>query len=329
MKKQYESDKTIDFYNRNAESFKEDTVSVEFDSVQNMLLKNIPDGAHILDLGCGAGRDAKAFMEKGYRVTMMDGSEELCKIASEYTGQEAELRRFEELDQVEAFDAVWACSSILHLDYERLELVMKNISKALKTGGYLYASFKYGDFEGERNGRYFIDFTEESFESFLKPFKELSMVELAVTPDARPGRENEKWLNVVVRKLKTDYSDSDYAKIKAVKASYGGYSQGYCDVEIDFKSGSVSWEHFVNRKERMASQSEIDKFIKTLKKVKVLDWKAEYIDSEILDGDQWSVELFMEDEVIRKGGSNDYPDKWNEFRKAVSKIIGTSSLWSR
>lgn len=38
--------------------------------------------AHIIDLGCGSGRDSKAFINKGYKVTAVDGSKELAKIAS-------------------------------------------------------------------------------------------------------------------------------------------------------------------------------------------------------------------------------------------------------
>ena len=34
---------------------------------------------------------------------------------------------------------------------------------ALKADGIIYTSFKYGDYEGMRNERFFTDFTEETF----------------------------------------------------------------------------------------------------------------------------------------------------------------------
>ena len=48
----------------------------------------LPVGSRILDFGCGSGRDAKYFLEKGYQVTAIDGSAELCRLASEFTGIE-------------------------------------------------------------------------------------------------------------------------------------------------------------------------------------------------------------------------------------------------
>lgn len=64
----------------------------------------------------------------------------------------------------------------------------------------VYTSFKYGDFEGERNGRYFIDLTEDRLMELLKPFDELEVIRSDITSDVRPGRENGKCLKVIIRK---------------------------------------------------------------------------------------------------------------------------------
>ena len=127
--------------------------------VQNRFLAKLHKGAFILDFGCGSGRDTKYFLENGFAVEAMDGSGELCKIAREYTGIEVKHMLFQELQKIEKYDAVWACSSILHLPYAELVAVMKKIVLALKEKGVFYTSFKYGSFEGMRNGRYFIDLT--------------------------------------------------------------------------------------------------------------------------------------------------------------------------
>lgn len=194
------TNKTINYYNNNASAFTSDTIAVDFDEKQNVLLKYLAPGAHILDFGCGSGRDSKAFLQKGYKVTAMDGSIEMCKIASDYIGQEVINQTFQELNEVEAFDAVWACASILHVPSAELPQVIGNIERALKPGGYFYVSFKYGDFEGERNGRYFTNLTEQSLGELLKPFAQLELLETSITPDVRAGRGDEMWLNAIVKK---------------------------------------------------------------------------------------------------------------------------------
>lgn len=153
------------------------------------------------DFGCGSGRDTAYFLKKGYKVDAIDGSEKLCKIASDNTGIAVKHMLFQELYAVDEYDGIWACASILHIPKETLKIVFTKMIVAIKPGGYIYVSFKYGDFEGYRNDRYFTDFKEKSFESFVKAFPEVSIMGEKVTADVRPGRQNEKWLNVILKKV--------------------------------------------------------------------------------------------------------------------------------
>ena len=191
---------TLNYYNENAEEFTASTINVDFTSVQDKFLSKLSSSSSILDFGCGAGRDTKYFLEKGYIVDAIDGSEELCKLASEYTGIEVKHMLFQELSDIEKYDGIWACSSILHLPYAELVEVMKKMIEALKETGIIYTSFKYGNFEGVRNGRYFIDMTEESLEKLLQDVGGLDVEDMWVTSDVRPGRGEEKWLNLFLRK---------------------------------------------------------------------------------------------------------------------------------
>lgn len=193
-------DNTLEYYNKNANQFVQGTLSVDFKQTQDRFLEKLPEGACILDFGCGSGRDTKYFLEKGYQVDATDGSEELCKMAGAYTGISVRQMLFEELDEIEKYDGIWACSSILHLSKIALTDVLKKMAVALKCNGIVYTSFKYGDFEGERNSRYFTDFTIEIFEEYMQDIPELNIEEYWVTGDARPGRGEEKWLNLILRK---------------------------------------------------------------------------------------------------------------------------------
>lgn len=191
---------TLDYYNTKAKDFVSGTVDVVFTEIQDIFLEYIPTDGKILDFGCGSGRDTKYFLSKGYSVDATDGSEELCKIASEYAGVQVKQMLFEELEAVEEYDGIWACASILHVEKKQLPDIMKKIAIATKTGGVVYTSFKYGDFEGVRNGRFFTYLTEESFGKLLEEVLELVVEKLWVSADVRAERGEERWLNIVLRK---------------------------------------------------------------------------------------------------------------------------------
>ena len=191
---------TIDYYNRNVQSFIDGTVSVDFTQIQNVFLELLPKNAHILDFGCGSGRDTKYFLDCGYQVDAMDGSMELCRAASEYTGIHVKQMLFQELAEVEKYDGIWACASILHVKKAELSEIIRKMSLATKENGIIYVSFKYGDYEGERNGRYFTDMTEISMKELLAAFPELVVEKQWVTDDVRAGRGDERWLNMILRK---------------------------------------------------------------------------------------------------------------------------------
>ena len=191
---------TLDYYNEKTEEFIDATVNVDFSETQDKFLSLLPQGAHILDFGCGSGRDTKYFLDKGFLVTATDGSVELCKFASELSGIEVKQMFFEELSEIETYDGIWACSSILHLPYAELKDVMQKMIRAVKCGGIIYTSFKYGTFEGERNGRYFTDMDEVKFNEFLQNFSDVKLEALWVKGDVRPDRSAEKWLNLILRK---------------------------------------------------------------------------------------------------------------------------------
>ena len=192
---------TLSYYSTNAVAFAADTVTVDFKTTQDRFLCWLKPGAAILDFGCGSGRDSRYFAERGFRVTATDGCPELVKLAREHTGLPVREMLFSELDEIAVYDGIWACASILHLTRAELVDVIKKIVMALMPKGYLYTSFKYGDFAGMRNGRYFTDMTEQSFTHLLQEVDGLELVEYWLSCDVRKGRGDEKWLNLVLRKV--------------------------------------------------------------------------------------------------------------------------------
>jgi len=191
---------TLEYYDKNAIAFFAGTVNIDMSSLYKRVEAYLKPNAHILDLGCGSGRDSKYFLNRGYHVTAVDGSEQLCQLASEVIGQEVLHLRFRDLNFHEEFDAVWACASLLHVEKGQMTAVLQRIFKSIKPGGILYASYKYGDTQRIKDNQLFNDYMERDLEMLFSGIDGAVVKEWWISGDVRAERKNEKWLNVVVRK---------------------------------------------------------------------------------------------------------------------------------
>lgn len=191
---------TLQYYEENADSFVKGTREADFTDTQQAFLSYLPENGTILDLGCGSGRDARAFLDLGYQVEAVDGSPRICSMAEAFLGVPVRCLSFEEIDAVEQYDGIWACASLLHADQQSMASLLKKIVRALKPEGILYCSFKYGTFSGMRSGRFFQDYTESSFQGLVDQSDNLKVVRMWQSFDVRPDRGSEKWLNVIAKK---------------------------------------------------------------------------------------------------------------------------------
>lgn len=198
--KDYISD-TLKYYDDNIESYKEQwlndfTKNYNFE-IPDIFLSYLKSNSHILDLGCGTGRDSKYFMDKGYQVTSIDGSYEMCNIARSILNRDVEQINFLDINYKEEFDGVFACASLLHLDNEDLIVVLKKISSALKQNGILYTCFKYGNSTRVDKGRFYNDMNEEKFLDLIKNIEELKIMKSWITEQYKTDT---KFLNYVIKK---------------------------------------------------------------------------------------------------------------------------------
>lgn len=167
----------------------------------------LPEGGEILDLGCGSGRDSLYFIERGFDVTAVDGSEELCELASIHIGQDVLQMQFFELDFHEVFDGIWACASLLHTTPDELGDILSKVIESLKPSGVLYMSFKYGEFSGFRNGRYFNDLKSKAMKDLLSNYSNIELLEIWKSADVRTERGDDLWLNVIIKKMSDDFEE--------------------------------------------------------------------------------------------------------------------------
>ena len=190
------TDRNVEYYDKNADSFFAGSINADMAEDRRGFLEYVPAGGKILDAGCGSGRDSKAFLDAGYDVVAFDASEEMRKRASKYIGREVLNLRFEDMSFDNEFDGIWASASLLHVPMDELPEVMRRINRALKPGGAIYASFKYGEGTTARGERVFSDFNEKSIVPLFEDAG-FEIVRNDVGPDSRPGRETEMWVSVI------------------------------------------------------------------------------------------------------------------------------------
>lgn len=190
---------TLAYYDNHADAFVRETVGVDMSVLHERFVAHIPQGGLVLDVGCGSGRDAHAFLMRGYRVRAFDGSAELAARAAALIGQSVEVLRFEHFDQPPVFDGIWACASLLHLPEADLPRCLARLWAALKPAGSFYLSFRLGSGERSKDGRHFTDATEERLRLWMGDLTEVANIDCWTTRDERPDRQ-EAWLNAIVRR---------------------------------------------------------------------------------------------------------------------------------
>jgi SAM-dependent methyltransferase len=147
-------DATIRFYRENAAAY---VKRPQRSSARlHAFLAALPPGARILELGCGSGRHSAEMIAADFDVRPTDGSPEMAAEAARRLGRPVETLRFDQLDEREQYDAVWASACLLHVPKAELQCVLARIWRALKPDGLFYASFKEGSADGRDTiGRYY------------------------------------------------------------------------------------------------------------------------------------------------------------------------------
>jgi SAM-dependent methyltransferase len=193
--------RTLGHYDRNAESFWRGTR--DHDVAQNIsaLLGHIEGSAPftILDLGCGPGRDLKAFADLGHVAVGLEGSARFVEMARAHAGCEVLHQDFLRLDlPADRFDGVFANASLFHVPTQELPRVLRELRAALKPRGVLFSSNPRGANEegwnAERYGAYW------DLETWRRHLSAAGYTELDhyFRPAGVP-RERQPWLATVWR----------------------------------------------------------------------------------------------------------------------------------
>jgi len=189
------------YYQDNAQVYCDETIAFNTDELYGPFVDLLPQGAHILDFGCGSGRDSKAFLARGYNVTAVDGNAEVAAYAERAIGHPVAVTTFQELSYTNKFDGVWASASLLHCPRAQINDVLSRIVLALKSDGIAYLSFKWGEDESfDDRGRYFNNYTLVSLQALIDEIPNFSVIDLWT--ETKPLRDGEQqWVSILLKKV--------------------------------------------------------------------------------------------------------------------------------
>ena len=190
---------TIDYYNQNADAYFQNTVDADFDQLRRKFVSYLPDHARIIDIGCGSGRDVKAFCDMGYNAVGLDASEEMARVARERLGVDVITGDMADWIAEEPYDGIWCCAALLHLHEDEAERFLSNLKTNLKSGGVVLISVKEGIESGyDDKGRYMRNYTENELGEKLESVG-MEVMETENSGDLL-GRNQFKWINVFARR---------------------------------------------------------------------------------------------------------------------------------
>jgi len=131
-------------------------------------VSELPEGAHVLDLGCGPGDSAHRFQKAGFTVDAVDASPAMVSRAREL-GVPARVATFDEIGGQDIYDGVWASYSLLHAPRADMPGTLARLRRALKPGGRLHIGMKLGTGEARDSlGRLYVYYTEPELVGLLQ-----------------------------------------------------------------------------------------------------------------------------------------------------------------
>ena len=191
---------TIDYYNNNAKNYFDFTINANMQLQYDSFLKFVKRTGKILDFGCGSGRDSLYFKNKGYDVTAIDGSEEMCKLAREYTGLDVKCMDFNDFHEIDSYDGIWACGSLSHIEKKDMLDMLKRLRDALMQDGHIFIAMKRGFGEELTQDGRFYSYLDFSDMEDLADKADLKSMMLYMSKSVNNPDEPKYWNNYILRR---------------------------------------------------------------------------------------------------------------------------------
>lgn len=173
------------------------TRQVDVSEHYSVFLNAINKDVHILDLGCGAGRDSLYFHNLGFKVDAIDNSKYMCELTNTYTQGQVQVYEMDitNFNPPYKYDAIWAMASLVHADDKELDAMLERISNILKPNGVFYTMLKEVDHEWtDAKGRYYNAIDADKLTTKLEKYG--FAINTIYTTEDKLGRP-EKWICVL------------------------------------------------------------------------------------------------------------------------------------
>lgn len=160
----------------------------------------LPKQAVLLDLGCGAGQDARELKTLGHRVIGLDRTMPLLRFAKRQAPSMPVLLGDMRSPpfRVDSLNGIWAAASLIHLPKKYVPSVLASLRHLMKSEGLLAATFTYGSNSrvkrtGWMPGRYFARWKKDELARVLRRAGWTVLSLRVVSNQERKGR----WINVI------------------------------------------------------------------------------------------------------------------------------------
>lgn len=131
-------------------------------------IAGLPQGGHVLDIGCGPGIAAALMAEARLAVTATDAVPEMVDLAAHDPRVHALVQTFDQITGTDIYDGIWANFSLLHAERSALPRILRALHTALRCGGSFHVAMKLGD-DSKRDaiGRQYTYVTEAELRALL------------------------------------------------------------------------------------------------------------------------------------------------------------------
>lgn len=200
--------KTLSYYENNAKHLSQRYESAKVDNIHSLLLNTFPPKSHLLEIGCGSGRDASFMYKNDYDVLAIDGSSEMIAEAerchSELTDRLEVIKIPDEFHyEPSSFDGVYSVATLMHLDKSMIDQTIEKIALILKSGGKFFFSVPIqrddvNDQGKDDQGRHFTIMPESEWVRYCE--KHGMQLEYSKIIGDGLDRDGIVWLTCIVRK---------------------------------------------------------------------------------------------------------------------------------